>query len=181
MKIIFDNLIFKRSIPRFKGKYHRCCFVKICFTIIMLPLFQIFIMLLIIFNTVTLALDQYPVIDDTLNDVFTRFNYFFTAMFAIEAGLKFIGLGLWNFIRDKFNIFDAVVVVTSLIELGFSGGSGGGISALRAFRLFRIVKLARTMESLKLLIDSIAHTLAAIANFTILLGLFIYVYSLLGM
>lgn len=37
------------------------------------------------------------------------------------------------------------------------------------------------MESLKLLIDSIAHTLAAIANFTILLGLFIYVYSLLGM
>ncbi len=71
--------------------------------------------------------------------------------------------------------------MTSLIELGFSGGSGGGISALRAFRLFRIVKLARTMESLKLLIDSIAHTLAAIANFTILLGLFIYVYSLLGM
>ena len=31
------------------------------------------------------------------------------------------------------------------------------------------------------MIDSIAHTLAAIANFTILLGLFIYVYSLLGM
>ena len=81
-----------------------------------------------------------------------------------------MGLGLWNFARDKFNIFDAVVVVTSLIELGFSGGNGGGISALWAFRLFR-----------KLLIDSIAHTLAAIANFTMLLGLFIYVYSLLGM
>ena len=55
------------------------------------------------------------------------------------------------------------------------------MSALRAFRLFRIVKLARSWESLKLLIDSIAHTIAAIGNFTILLALFIYVYALLGM
>jgi len=74
--------------------------------------------------------------------VFSYLNYFFTAMFACEAFLKIVGMGLWNFARDKFNIFDAIVVITSLIELGFSGGSGGGISALRAFRLFRIVKLA---------------------------------------
>lgn len=80
-----------------------------------------------------------------MNDIFSKFNYFFTAMFAVEAFLKFVGLGLRNFSWDKFNIFDAVVVVTSLIELGFSGGNGGGISALRAFWLFRIVKLARTM------------------------------------
>jgi voltage-dependent calcium channel L type alpha-1D len=66
------------------------------------------------------------------------------------------------------------------VELGMSG-EGGAVSAMRAFRLFRIVKLARSWESLKLLLDSIAHTLAAIGNFTILLGLFIYVYSLLGM
>jgi voltage-dependent calcium channel L type alpha-1D len=58
---------------------------------------------------------------------------------------------------------------------------GGAVSALRAFRLFRIVKLARSWESLKILLDSIAHTIAAIGNFTILLVLFIYVYSLLGM
>jgi hypothetical protein len=58
---------------------------------------------------------------------------------------------------------------------------GGAVSALRAFRLFRIVKLARSWESLKILLDSIAHTIAAIGNFTILLGLFIYVFSLLGM
>jgi voltage-dependent calcium channel L type alpha-1D len=58
---------------------------------------------------------------------------------------------------------------------------GGAVSALRAFRLFRIVKLARSWESLKILLDSIAHTIAAIGNFTILLGLFIYVYALMGM
>ena len=47
--------------------------------------------------------------------------------------------------------------------------------------MFRIVKLARSWESLKILLDSIADTITAIGNFTILLGLFIYVYSLLGM
>ena len=73
------------------------------------------------------------------------------------------------------------MVVVSLFELGLSQGGGGAISAMRAFRLFRIVKLARSWESLKLLIDSITHTVAAIGNFTILLGLFMYVYSLLGM
>ena len=86
-----------------------------------------------------------------------------------------------EFARDKFNIFDGIIVAISLVELGISDGSGGAVSAMRAFRLFRIVKLARSWESLKLLLDSIAHTIAAIGNFTILLGLFIYVYSLLGM
>lgn len=41
-------------------------------------------------------------------------------MFALEAFFKIVGMGLWNFARDKFNIFDAFVVLTSLIELGFS-------------------------------------------------------------
>ena len=41
--------------------------------------------------------------------------------------------------------------------------------------------MARSWESLKILLDSIADTITAIGNFTILLGLFIYVYSLLGM
>ena len=60
-------------------------------------------------------------------------------------------------------------------------GGGGAVSGLRAFCLFRIGKLTRSWESMKLLIDSIAHTIAAFVNFTLLLMIFIYVYSLLGM
>ena len=58
--------------------------------------------------------------------------------------------------------------------------SGGAISALRAFRLFRIFKLFRAGD-LRVLLDSIAFTMTTIGNFIILLVLFIYVYSLLGM
>jgi hypothetical protein len=69
-----------------------------------------------------------------------------------------------------FNIFDAIVVALSLVELALSNGHGSSVNALRVFRLFRILKLARRWESLKLLLDSIAHTVAAIGNFTLMLA-----------
>ena len=138
-------------------------------------------MIFIFVNTFTLALDKYPLMDKTTIRLLDYLNYLFTSVFTIEAVLKIIGLGVKEFCKERFNIFDAVVVIISLVELVISDGGGGAVSALRAFRLFRIVKLARSWESLKLLIDSIAHTVAAIGNFTVLLGLFMYVYSLLGM
>lgn len=64
---------------------------------------------------------------------------------------------------------------------GESGGGGGAFSALRAFRLMRVFKLAKSSESLSMLLESIARTLGAMANFSILLFLVIYIFSLLGM
>lgn len=92
---------------------------------------------------------------------------------------KIIGLGFVTYLRDGFNILDAIVVVFSLIELGFQGGNV--VSSLRALRLLRIMKLARSWDSLRLLINSIMHTLTSIGPFTVLLSLFIYVAALMGM
>jgi voltage-gated sodium channel type IV alpha len=95
--------------------------------------------------------------------------------------MKMIGLGPRAFVREKFNIFDMLIVIVSLIEILISSGKGrGSFGALRAFRLLRIFKIFR-VESLRILIDSIAFTLTTIGNYFILLILFIYVYALLGM
>ena len=55
------------------------------------------------------------------------------------------------------------------------------ISALRAFRLIRLIRLARSNPTLRSLLDSIALTIRAIGNFMVVLAIFIYVFSLLGM
>jgi hypothetical protein len=55
------------------------------------------------------------------------------------------------------------------------------ISALRTIRLLRLVKLARSNFALKCLIDSIAITITQCGNFIVILMIFIYVFSLLGM
>lgn len=62
-----------------------------------------------------------------------------------------------------------------------NGDSAGGdaFAALRAFRLFRIFKIFRSGD-LRTLLDSIAFTVITIKDYAILLGLFIYVFALLG-
>ena len=107
-----------------------------------------------------------------------QINLVFTILFTFEVVLKLIGFGFRPFCRDNFNIFDALIVIMSLLELVL--GSGGGISALRAFRLFRVFKLFRVGD-LRILIDSIIFTVSTIGNYVVLLILFIYVYALLGM
>lgn len=78
-------------------------------------------------------------------------NFVLTLVFGSEMVLKLYGLGIWCYFRDKFNIFDFVIVITSFIEIGlapprFLSGvvaHAGGATALRTFRLLRIFKLAR--------------------------------------
>lgn len=53
-------------------------------------------------------------------------------------------------------------------------------SAVRAFRLFKIFKLFKAGD-IKILLDSIAFTITSISDYVILLLLFIYVFSLIGM
>lgn len=93
--------------------------------------------------------------------------------------MKFVGLGPKIYVREKFNIFDLIIVIISLVEISISQGRGS-LSALRAFRLLRIFKIFRA-ENLRILIDSIAFTVTTIGNYFVLLILFIYVYALLGM
>lgn len=57
-------------------------------------------------------------------------NIVLTALFTFEVILKLMGLGIWDYISDGFNIFDAIVVIISLVELAASAAAGG-LSSLR--------------------------------------------------
>jgi len=96
----------------------------------------------------------------------------------VEVLLKMIGLGIRSYFVEKFNQFDFVIVVISIIEIEFEGQ--GVFSSLRGFRLFKIFKLFK-VGGLRILIDSITFTLTTIWDYVILLMLFIYVFALLGM
>lgn len=44
-------------------------------------------------------------------------NIVFTILFAIEMILSLIGLGLVEYVKSGFNIFDAVIVIVSVFDL----------------------------------------------------------------
>ena len=107
--------------------------------------------------------------------------------FFAEMIIKLIGLGAKEYVRDKFNLFDCVIVIISTVEIvlklasidGLS--SGGAISAFRGIRLLRVFKLARSWKSFQMMLIKIGKSLKDISNFSVLLFLFMFTYALLGM
>lgn len=158
------------------------------FKIVSNPYFSHFIMLVILGNTTVLALDHYPM-PPKLDSDLEMINFGLSCIFIAEMALKLLGLGLRQYARDRFNVFDAFIVITGILELITSPPSflsdnppkKGAVSALRTLRLFRIFKLARNWKSFRNLLTMIGGAVASIGNFAVLMFLFIYIYALVGL
>lgn len=76
-------------------------------------------------------------------------NLFFSIVFFIEMAVKMLGLGVQEYFRDRFNMFDAFIVLVSVVDFiytsvfSFQSVGTGAVTAFRAFRLLRIFKLAK--------------------------------------
>lgn len=123
---------------------------------------------------------------DWLTDIQFYANIVFTILFAIEMILNIIGLGFIEYVKDGFNIFDAVIVLVSIVDLivmSMSSGENndtGFITVLRGFRLLRIFKLVKNWTTLQTLLTTIIGSMIAISNLAVLSLLFLFVYSLIG-
>ena len=101
---------------------------------------------------------------------------------------QLIGMGPAGYAQDRFNLFDCSIVLISVMESVIKWAqvdsgvtSGGAISAFRGVRLLRVFKLARSWKSFQDMLIKIGHTLKDISNFSVLLFLFMFTYTLLGM
>ena len=147
--------------------------------------FDTFIMLSVVGNTVVLALDG--LVDKEGTYILNQFNFSFTVIFTVDMGLKVIGCGVVDYLKDSMNIFDAGIVILSLVELAFTSGGGSAISAFRSvrifrvFRVFRVTRLIRSLQYMQVIMTVIANTISSFMYIFLLLILFNYIYALLGM
>ena len=99
--------------------------------------------------------------------------------------LKITGLGFANYIKDSYNVFDAAIVCISLIDWALSRipglNAGSALNAFRALRLLRMMKLSKSWKGLRKLLGSMSRSLAKIANFGVIILLFMFIFALLGM
>lgn len=96
--------------------YNKSCFTRFCFKLVNSPIFNGFIILIIVLNTILLSSDQYPLLDNKVLQILDLLNTIFTIIFTIEVVLKIIGLGTRDFVADSFNLFDTLIVMVSLVE-----------------------------------------------------------------
>ena len=115
--------------------------------------FNLFIIALIMANVTVLALEKYPE-DEDETKVADFFNDIFSYLFIAEMVIKLIGLGFREYCRDSFNLFDAVVVILTIVDMVITATSdaenpSSALSAFRGVRLLRVFKLARSWLSFR--------------------------------
>ncbi|XP_053974046.1 sodium channel protein para isoform X19 [Hylaeus volcanicus] len=142
------------------------------------PFVELFITICIVVNTLFMALDHHDM-DKDMDKVLKTGNYFFTATFGIEAGMKLIAMSPKYYFQEGWNIFDFIIVALSLLELGLEGVQG--LSVLRSFRLLRVFKLAKSWPTLNLLISIMGRTVGALGNLTFVLCIIIFIFAVMGM
>uniref|UniRef100_UPI00398F13ED voltage-dependent T-type calcium channel subunit alpha-1I-like n=1 Tax=Pristiophorus japonicus TaxID=55135 RepID=UPI00398F13ED len=136
------------------------------------------IMMAILINTISMGIEHHEQPEE-LTNVLEISNIVFTSMFALEMMLKLTAFGFFSYLRNPYNIFDGIIVIISVCEI--VGQSDGGLSILRTFRLLRVLKLVRFMPALRRQLVVLMKTMDNVATFCMLLMLFIFIFSILGM
>jgi hypothetical protein len=145
--------------------------------------FEVFILVCIFLNSCVLAInwyDQSRLVDDILNYI----NYGFAIIFTLEAILKLIALGCRTYFRSGGNIFDIVIVITSIVSsvvsLMLEIDFGASTTFIRALRISRVLKFVQKAKQIRVILDTFTFVLPALTNIGGLLVLFLYIFSILG-
>ncbi|PAA93724.1 hypothetical protein BOX15_Mlig031959g1 [Macrostomum lignano] len=162
-----------------------CCHNYVCwlqfqnklYTFAMDPFFELFITCCIMLNTLFMATEHYPM-DKTYELVLDTTNYIFTGIFTFEAVIKITAMSRQYF-QSGWNVFDLIVVIASLVDVGVEGIKG--LSIFRTFRLFRVFRLAQSWETMRKLLVIIFSALGAVGNLSFVLFIIVFIFAIIGM
>ncbi|KAB1264314.1 Sodium channel protein type 11 subunit alpha [Camelus dromedarius] len=111
-------------------------------------------------------------------------NTVFTGIFMAEMCLKIIALDPYHYFRRGWNIFDSIVALLSFIDAMLASTAARKRSwmlFLRSLRVLRVFKLAKSWPTLNTLIKIIGHSVGALGNLTVVLGIVVFIFSVVGM
>lgn len=122
---------------------------------IRLSLFENFLTVCVLLNTVGMAMDAYDIDAETQANL-EFMNEIFTWIFIVEMTLKLLARGPKKYSAERMNLLDGAVVILSIIEIimeALGGGGGAGnlqaFRTVRVFRTFRVLRVTRVLRALK--------------------------------
>ena len=158
-----------------------------CFLVARNKWFELFITIIILLNSVALALYE-PTLESTegRNYYINIFEYSFLGVYIIELIIRVIADGLWvprnytvpSYLKQSGNVLDCIIVLTGILEIFLHqivGIGNTGISALRCFRAFRILNAAKRFRSLTLVIETLVASIYPLSG---VIGMYFAVLTL---
>ncbi|XP_017859544.1 PREDICTED: voltage-dependent calcium channel type D subunit alpha-1 isoform X2 [Drosophila arizonae] len=167
--------------------------------------FEYTIFILIMINTVTLAMKFYqqPLWYTELLDAL---NMIFTAVFALEFVFKLAAFRFKNYFGDAWNVFDFIIVLGSFIDIVYSEiksknppqthcdivegckakvkEAGSNLISINFFRLFRVMRLVKLLskgEGIRTLLWTFIKSFQALPYVALLIVLLFFIYAVVGM
>uniref|UniRef100_UPI00398E59A7 calcium channel, voltage-dependent, L type, alpha 1F subunit isoform X2 n=1 Tax=Pristiophorus japonicus TaxID=55135 RepID=UPI00398E59A7 len=155
--------------------------------------FEYIMFILILLNTITLAVQHYEQ-SDPFNYVMDILNMVFTGLFTVEMILKLLAFKPKHYFCDAWNTFDALIVVGSVMDIAVTEFNNGGhvgessedssrisITFFRLFRVMRLVKLLSKGEGIRTLLWTFIKSFQALPYVALLIAMIFFIYSVIGM
>ncbi|XP_004690092.1 PREDICTED: voltage-dependent L-type calcium channel subunit alpha-1F isoform X2 [Condylura cristata] len=155
--------------------------------------FEYLMFLLILLNTVALAMQHYEQ-TPPFNYTMDILNMVFTGLFTVEMVLKIIAFKPKHYFTDAWNTFDALIVVGSVVDIAVTEVNNGGhlgessedssrisITFFRLFRVMRLVKLLSKDEGIRTLLWTFIKSFQALPYVALLIAMIFFIYAVIGM
>jgi hypothetical protein len=159
LKMYNDN--YPLLLLRKKILYYLKWISLICYKIIKHQIFEYCSLIVIIMNSILLALEN-PNVEDT-DPVRLQMENVFLILYTIEMFLKIFALGFvlnkGAYLRDAWNILDFVIVFTAYLPMVLSNDSGVNLSSLRSLRVLRPLRTISSVKNLKVLLRTLFSAL----------------------
>ncbi|XP_061113054.1 voltage-dependent L-type calcium channel subunit alpha-1D-like [Conger conger] len=148
--------------------------------------FEYIMFVLIILNTLCLAIQHYGQ-SHVFNSAMDILNMVFTGVFTVEMLLKLIAFKPRGYFTDAWNVFDALVVIGSVVDIVLSeidnteDSSRISITFFRLFRVMRLVKLLSRGEGIRTLLWTFIKSFQALPYVALLIAMLFFIYAVIGM
>jgi voltage-gated sodium channel len=139
--------------------------------------FDPLILAVIFVNAVTLGLETYESIAQSIGDELHILNDVTLGVFVVELVIRFgaTGFNPRRFFSSGWNVFDFVVISASFLP-----GLRENATLLRLVRLARIVRAIRLLPDLRVLTVAVGRSVPGVASLAVITLLLVYVYGMVG-
>lgn len=131
----------------------------------------------IVFNAVLMGVETSASVMAVAGPFLLGLNKIVQAIFLFEIGTRVTAYWprVGGFFRDGWNVFDFLVVALSLAPV-----AGPLANVARLARIMRVARLLSVSGELRLIIGTMLRSIPSLGHVTVLLGMLVYVYALVG-
>jgi voltage-gated sodium channel len=147
-----------------------------CFDLKQSGQFQFFVSVIIIYSSIVIGVNTYEN-DSFLQSFIFYSDYVITIIFLVEIIIRFSAeKSTKDFLSDGWNIFDTIIVLTSLVPTSFSDS----VLVLRLLRLLRLLRIISFVPELRRVVENLIKSLSKSIYILILIFLISYIYAVAG-